>query len=328
MAITFINMLQYYYAKLSSKQKEAYIAIYRGMLEFKEEINIPAIPVDDASLVFNYILLDNPLLFYVTSFTYIYDSNNYTDTIKPSYLCTKNNMLQNIEVISRYLMKYDSIKSLNDIDKEFYVHDFCLANFSYDYSFGKHSHSIVGPIMNKTGVCEGISKYIKLVFDYIGIRSLIVTSRINKPIGGMVDEHAWNIVEINRNFYHLDVTFDMSITETQNRYDYFNLTDNHIAKDHEVPSTVPSCNSITNNYFVMKSSLLSNFTSVSEYMTRELRSGNKQMIFKLGFKYNENTIEQQILEVAKRVYSSFFLWNFNIEIRCNKEQGVIELNFS
>ena len=44
--------------------------------------------------------------------------------------------------------------------------------------------------------------------------------------------HAWNIVQLGGQCYHLDATFDNSLSKYGPRYDYFNLDDTKIFRDH------------------------------------------------------------------------------------------------
>ena len=46
--------------------------------------------------------------------------------------------------------------------------------------------------------------------------------------------HAWNIVKIGGAYYHLDATFDNTLSHMGPvRYDYFNLDDGKVFRDHE-----------------------------------------------------------------------------------------------
>lgn len=55
---------------------------------------------------------------------------------------------------------------------------------------------------------------------------------------GIKYRHTWNIVRINGQYYHLDATFDNTLGKNEDdsvsiRYDYFNLDDKNIFRDHE-----------------------------------------------------------------------------------------------
>ena len=57
----------------------------------------------------------------------------------------------------------------------------------------------------------------------------------NNPDKGIKYRHTWNIVRINGKYYHLDATFDNTLGNDKKeiRYDYFNLDDQQIFRDHE-----------------------------------------------------------------------------------------------
>ena len=63
-----------------------------------------------------------------------------------------------------------------------------------------------------TGVCEGISKAAKLFCDYLGLVSMIVMGKKNTQNTADCQElHAWNIIWIAGNQYHMDITFDLTV---------------------------------------------------------------------------------------------------------------------
>ena len=68
--------------------------------------------------------------------------------------------------------------------------------------------------------------------DALGIWCIIVISEAN-PEKKIKYRHAWNIVKIGKTYYHLDATFDLSLSKTLTRHDYFNLSDDAIFRDHE-----------------------------------------------------------------------------------------------
>ena len=87
------------------------------------------------------------------------------------------------------------------------------------------------------GVCEGIAKSVKVLCDALGIWCMIAICG-NNPEKGIKYRHTWNIVKINGTYYHLDATFDNTLGKhsfgaKEIRYDYFNLDDKNIFRDHE-----------------------------------------------------------------------------------------------
>ena len=84
-------------------------------------------------------------------------------------------------------------------------------------------------------VCEGISKAFKFLCDRCNIDSILITGEAydsgndKTSYGG----HAWNIVFIDTIPYHIDVTFDYTLSgKNLLRYDYYLLSDTQIQYDH------------------------------------------------------------------------------------------------
>ena len=142
-----------------------------------------------------------------------------------------------------------------------------------------------------------------------------------------MEDHAWNVVDIYGQYYHLDVTFNLTMTDAHKRYDYFNLTDIDILKDHKMDDKLPPCMSTKSNYFVLQSSIVDNLSSLENYFVRSINQGEKAMLFKIGFPHDQDKIENSILDLAKNVYYSQTNKSFCIEARSNKIQGVYELKF-
>ena len=114
----------------------------------------------------------------------------------------------------------------------------------YDKLYKNYAHEVIGPLCHGIGVCEGIAKTAKLLFDAVGIESIVVIGKERKEKDGLSGvRHAWNIVRIGGRTYHFDATFDNSLTRSGvRRYDYYNLSDEAIAADHrESVYAVPPC---------------------------------------------------------------------------------------
>jgi len=241
----FTNFSHYYYSRLSANQKATYKKILSGIKTYAEEITIPYSHIDETNIIFKSILRDNPLVFYVTSFTQSSVQYKRSCTFIPDYTFGYCEVKEKTDAIQGYLRVFDYVKNNSDFEKELFIHDYCLENFSYDNRFGGNAYSVLGLVFNNSAVCEGIAKFVKLAFDYLSVKSLVVTGKSNNPHQCTTwESHAWNIVRIDGKTYHLDVTFDITLTSKRHRYDYFNLTDEDIKKDHIISDTVPAC--ITN----------------------------------------------------------------------------------
>lgn len=149
------------------------------------------------------------------------------------------------------------IKSgMNDYEKELKLHDYLVNNAHYDYdnflkdTIPNGSYTAYGVLVNGVGVCEGYSYAMKRLLDAVGIESHIITGNVSGEFSG---PHAWNIVKLGNEYYHLDATFDDPIVNNGSRsilsHEYFNLTDAEIKKNHSWDiSKFPKCNGSTYKY--------------------------------------------------------------------------------
>ncbi len=88
------------------------------------------------------------------------------------------------------------------------VHDYLVENLEYDSTLAKDNiYNIYGALINKSTVCEGYARAFKYLMDDLGIPCLIACgTAINSS--GQMENHAWNYVQLNENWYAIDVTWD------------------------------------------------------------------------------------------------------------------------
>lgn len=135
-----------------------------------------------------------------------YDSlGKITLTIHKSYTTSQ---------ISEIDKKLDEIEA-NIIDKNKPVienirsaHDYIINNSKYDItkkttgSTPYQSDIAYGPLIEGYGICGGYTDAMELILERLGVVSYKVSS----------DNHIWNGVKLDNNWYHLDLTWDDPIT--------------------------------------------------------------------------------------------------------------------
>ena len=96
-------MYQYYFSLLNAEQKNIYKSLLNGIHSFSSEIKIPLRPADEISKIFGYIRLDNPMIFYVSSYRYTSELHRQRITFMPDYKYSKNTVKSHNTDIARYL---------------------------------------------------------------------------------------------------------------------------------------------------------------------------------------------------------------------------------
>jgi hypothetical protein len=307
-----------------------YKQILSGITAFSPEIKLPLKTMREIALIFEAVLLDNPMIFHVLKYKVSYSFSEMIKlkcTFYPVYKYSRSFVAETERRITDYLRVFDFAKSKSNIEKEYIVHDYCLKHFKYDYDFHDYSFSPLGVVTNKVAVCEGFAKFTKLALDYLGVNSIVVTGKAQNPVNNKRESHAWNIVNIDNSNYHLDVTFDLTLKDKMNRYDYFNLCGDDIRKDHSFDRNVPICNKKGADYFTVNSLLASNATLFSKIVTAELKSGKRTVMVKLtDVKNMTNTIEK-VMDISAKKYLEVCKSNAEVSVSYNSTQCVFEINF-
>jgi len=318
----------YYFSRLTEEQKKIYKELLAGIRACKKEIKMPIRPINEISMIFSFILLDNPILFYVSTFSMSSDLYKKKCAIAPEYNYARSEINESKNKIMKHLAMFDTIMNKRNDEKELIVHDYCLDNFSYDYSFSDYSYSVLGPVLSKKAVCEGIAKFAKLAFDYLGVKSLVVSGKAKNPAqDSKMEGHSWNIVKINGKTYHLDVTFDMTVKNQANRYDYFNLSDDEIKKDHVIINDVPTCSTTGNDYYSANSLTISSIAELDNYIGKALRQGKRSILVKIANEKYTDAAVNRVMVIAQRQYSRIHTGGTMVETSYNSSQMVFEIDF-
>lgn len=292
-------MEPYYYSKMNKVQQAAYHAIRQGLLEISDSIQIPGMEAEELYNVFFRLRLDHPEIFWATGYKYKYYPDSPNFIFIPEYLFDKNKIKEHQKALkSRVEKLVRPVKDKSEWEKEKYVHDFICANVHYDKLKKSYSHEIIGPLGQGVGVCEGIAKSVKVLCDALGIWCMIAVCG-NNPEKGIKYRHTWNIVRIGGKYYHLDATFDNTLGNDKKeiRYDYFNLDDKSIFRDHE-PLIAPAPKCEDGEHFYYKEKKLS-FTKTEDVYKRALQTAKKGRVFTFHWRggYLTKAVLEELLEL-------------------------------
>ena len=285
-------MEPYYYTKLNKQQQAVYHAMQQCLTNLADEGQMPRVSGEELYNIFFQLRLDHPEIFWATGFKYRYYENSGNLIFLPEYLFEKAKIREHQKAMTSRIEKLARpAKSMSDLEKEKYVHDFICENVRYDKLKKSYSHEIIGPLGQGVGVCEGIAKSVKVLLDALGVWNVIAICG-NNPEKGIKYRHTWNIVKIGSAYYHLDATFDNSLGDEEIRYDYFNLDDKNIFRDHE-PLIAPAPACIDGGHFYYKEKKLS-FTKVEDVYKRSLQAAKKGKT--LDFHWRGGYLTKEVLK--------------------------------
>ena len=187
-----------------------------------------------------------------------YSKINATFEVNQEYLITAE-QAASVDATVDYLLENVNVSAMNDYEKVKYVNDFIVQNTVYSSDTTSTPHSAYTALAEGKAVCQGYALLAQKMLTKLGLSSLYVVGEA----GGIA--HAWNLVQVDGKWYHLDTTWDDPTPDRGKgvRYQYFLLSDQQLAQDHTwVKSDYPKATS--NDYAYLHT--ISDSYEVGEYI--------------------------------------------------------------
>ena len=307
---------RYYYNQLNKQEQEIYKVFYKGLQEYKELIpikGVKSVTQETVYRIFAAISDDNPLIYYLNQSVISLAEDSYGNiAIWPKYFFTK-------EKIGQYNKKIqDTVNKLavklkltegSELEREKKVHDYLCNNVVYDYDGANMndpaqvilSHNIIGVFAHHRAQCEGIAKAVKVLLNAVDVRCIIVSGKATTD-DGLIVEHAWNMVNIDGIPSHLDVTWDIGASKKDAiSYDYYNVTDTQIKRNHRILGKMPACVSEKNNYFRMRDLVFKSRRAIKAYIEKGLKAGERMFYFRVDGSLKPQEIINDMAEFGGRI---------------------------
>ncbi|WP_434341829.1 transglutaminase domain-containing protein [Mycoplasma putrefaciens] len=100
-----------------------------------------------------------------------------------------------------------------------------------------YKQSAYSALIDRETVCTGYAKAFKMFMDEMGVPCKIITGKSAREISGM--KHAWNLVEIDGEWYHVDATSDrVDHNHGETKFEYFLTHDDDFHPDDKLKSEV------------------------------------------------------------------------------------------
>lgn len=212
-------------------------SIIHRFMNLEKTIKISACSENDVYSLITYLRYESTILFHLGKVEYIFYPRLKEAVLTPCYLYSKAEYEALVAQLTATVQKIrDRIcVAPTMLERELSIHDALCTKVTYADD-GHESHSIVGPLLYHRGVCDGISKTAKVLLQECGIKSHVIFGTAITA-NRQPEPHAWNVVCLNGNWYHLDVTFDNTLSNHNIRYDYFNISTDAITADHTIDAT-------------------------------------------------------------------------------------------
>ncbi|MEG6613014.1 WG repeat-containing protein [Pseudoclostridium thermosuccinogenes] len=151
-----------------------------------------------------------------TDLTWYIKPFDYTEQQKAEYEYAVNE--------AKKILKKLINDSMSEYEKVYAIHKYVTDTVRYDVndydSTPRVSYSAYGAIKYHYAVCEGFAELMDIMLKLAGIETMIVVGHASDT------PHAWNLVKISGNYYHLDATWD-SFSKTL----YFLKSDEYTSRE-------------------------------------------------------------------------------------------------
>ena len=317
--------MAYYERQCCREKQEAYRAIFRGVTAVESSIRVPLLPIKDLSEVYTRLRLDHPEVFYLTGFHLRCMPGAENGEFVPEYLFSKEKILSHRQAIQARVERLTrEVSGKSEAEKILFLHRFITDNVRYDKLKKPYSHEVIGPLTQGVGVCEGIAKAVKLLSDALHIECLVALSA---PEEGTRYGHAWNLLKRGGKWYHMDATFDLSLSRCgEARWDYFLLSDAQIYRDHKSPVyPVPAC-SDSSSFFYKEQKL--SFTKQEDLAKRIMQAAKKKKPHFIFHWRGSFLTHEMLSELVQLISTSAAASGKYVQVMLNWPQAVFFVLFS
>ena len=208
---------------------------------------------------------------------------------------------QQVFIKTKSIIKNLGIKNMkSDYEKEKAIHDYIVANTCYtDKNRITDSptdpiYGVEGVLLNQNAVCQGYAETMKMFMDILGIECKIVTGT-----GKSGESHAWNLIKLDNEWYHVDATWNDPIPDQSGHvsYSYFNLTDEMIKDDHIIDATKVYPKANGTRYFYYNNEIIVETEDelkheLSNMFANRLTSGKIYCSYKVDINQLEKTLDE------------------------------------
>lgn len=322
--------------------------VFNAVYNMESNINLKKynVKLDDVNNYLDFLYQQYPEFYYLHG---INGGSQTTDgkviTLNIAYDRSLEQMLE-----ERKFMEEETDKVINKIDdgwtqtqKALYVHDWLVVNYMYDYrlfeGLGSENHDILGFLRDKIGVCQSYAYTYMYILHRLGMNAYYVISD--------TDCHAWNVVEIDGKWYHVDTTYDDPILGHEYRYDYvgevdhskFLLSDSEIIADgYHDDFSIPKVEGIVcekysgNDFFKTATTSVYNIGEYWYYIDNSKNAGglmrtkdfkNTERIKEIGYFYSGYNAYGWVRQDGA-IYNRYFagLYEYNGHLFFNDEENI------
>ncbi len=162
-----------------------------------------------------------------------------------SYLMTPEQAAY-VEMNAQEIVATIAKNAKTDVEKIKAVNDYIVANTAYTEQTKSSPHSAYTVLAEHGGVCQGYALLAHSMLQKLGFETKYIVGYVGQ------EDHAWNLVKLDGQWYHLDTTWNDPVPDRKGaiRYQYFLVDDRTMARDHTwIADDYPKATSTAYSYY-------------------------------------------------------------------------------
>ncbi|MEY9973988.1 hypothetical protein ABH966_004394 [Lysinibacillus sp. RC46] len=238
---------------------------------------------DELSELIKHAIQDPYIYANISSFKWKYDG--YANNIVISFEFTYHISQEEEAFVEQTLTNIITpMHGLSELQKIQAAHDFIVLTAEYSKETKGSQYSPYTLLTENKGVCQAYALVLYRMLEKLGFEVQYVPGKVGEQL------HAWVLVKLDDEWYHIDVTWDDPLPDRKGevRYNYFLVSDRQLAQDHSWDYTsFPAATSEA--YFDLQK------TDKVEVLTKPILDG--QFTFDKGLSIlskNKQTVKQLI----------------------------------
>lgn len=336
----------FYYGQLDENGKTVYKEILQGIQENNEEIYLHCEDANTANDIFQSVMGDHPEVFWCegNAVSVQYDATYFQEgyvLFRPVYAyegSEKERRMDEIEAAAKECLSKIPVDA-SEYEKIKYVYEYLIRTVDYDLG-APDNQNIYSALVGKSSVCAGYAKSNQYLLEQLGIFCTYVTGTATDAEGN-TEEHAWNIVKCDGEYYFVDVTWGDPIFRQEMKekvadvmiYDYLCCSERELFRTHVLAEgyEYPQCRSESLNYYKMNGMYYDIFDEeqLLDAMYRSIDAGEASITFKMA----DHNVYLQVREAmtsglleqgAQYLGNKYYLW----KVRYSYEEDAVLNKFS
>lgn len=313
----------FYFQELDTdRERRVYLQFVNGLRKRESRIEIDSVNQETYTRVYFSVANDFPEYYWLTDA--MVDGIGFSDLSNPIYPDDVEQVSWQLENLARTIIEQAPKGSDYEMVKFFYETiikqtDYDLEALSND-SLSWKEQGITSVLLEQKSVCAGYSRTFQYLCKLAGIDCIYVSGMANSEQGNQIG-HAWNLVQIDGQYYGIDTTWGDPVFEeamggqakSDISYDYLCVTDEFLNRSRKAdsdlltywgkeypfqsrPLAYPSAQDNSLNYYVQMGAYFPSFDELA--ILESVRQQKEQGAERIFLQFSNQQALQEMVNLA------------------------------